>query len=77
MSLETYDYLLDSCDQTSEEYATLKNGLIVRRPEEDHYVRIVEIACEQDAAVRLLTFVQRVSPDAAREIVTSIDIPRS
>lgn len=71
---ETYDCLLDNCDRTSEEYTTLKNGLIVRHPQNND-VQLVQILCEQEAADRLLDFAQRVDPNAAQEIVSSIHFP--
>jgi hypothetical protein len=46
MSLDHYDRLLEKCDASSREWQILKNGLIVRRPNDGHYERIMEIACE-------------------------------
>jgi hypothetical protein len=42
MLLPVYDGFVDKCDQSSREYAVLKNGLIIRRPKGDHFERIVE-----------------------------------
>ena len=72
--VEIYDGLLDNCDKTSEEYTTLKNGLIVRHPQNND-VRLVQILCEQNAAGRLLTFAQLVDPTAAQKIVSSVHFP--
>jgi hypothetical protein len=49
----------------------LKNGLIVRHPQNND-VQLVQILCEQEAADRLLDFAQRVDPNAAQEIVSSV-----
>jgi hypothetical protein len=54
MSLPRYDRFVDRCDPASREYALLKNGVIVRRPKQDHFERIVEIQCALDEAQALL-----------------------
>jgi hypothetical protein len=72
MPLRTYDGLVDNCDQSSREYAILKNGLIIRRPKGDHFERIMEIRCEMEEAEKLLALASTVYPEAVEYIVTAI-----
>ena len=73
MPLRTYDGLVDNCDQSSREYAILKNGLIIRRPKGDHFERIMEIRCEMEEADKLLALASKVYPEAVEYIVTAIN----
>ena len=72
MSLPTYDGLMNKCDQSSREYAVLKNGLIVRRPRGDHFERIIKISCDLDDANRLLASATKIYPDAVADISKGI-----
>ncbi|HEV8723463.1 MAG TPA: hypothetical protein VGW77_22820 [Candidatus Binatia bacterium] len=76
MPLPVYDGFIDKCDQSSREYAILKNGLIVRRPKADHFERIVEIKCDKNDADKLLLLASKVYPEAfqytARAIMAAL-----
>jgi hypothetical protein len=72
MPLPVYDGFVDKCDQSSREYAILKNGLIIRRPKGDHFERIVEIACDMDDADKLFLLASRVYPEALENIIKAI-----
>ena len=74
MSLDHYDRFLEKCDASSREYEILKNGLIVRRPNDGHYERIMEIACEVREAQMLLAIARRLYPDAVSAIEKAIAI---
>jgi hypothetical protein len=74
MSLDHYDRFLEKCDASSREYEILKNGLIVRRPNDGHYERIMEIACEVPEAQMLLAIARRLYPDAVSAIEKAIAI---
>jgi len=64
MSLEPYDRFWKQCDLTSRAYAILKNGLIVRHPEDKYSERIIEISCDANEAQNLLVLAADVCPDA-------------
>jgi hypothetical protein len=72
MLLPVYDGFVDKCDQSSREYAILKNGLIIRRPKGDHFERILEINCDKDDADKLFLLASRVYPEALEEIIKAI-----
>jgi hypothetical protein len=42
MSLDQHDRFLALCVPASREYEILKNGLIIRRPKEGHFERIIK-----------------------------------
>ena len=63
MLLPVYDGFVDKCDQSSREYAVLKNGIIIRRPKGDHFERIVEIKCDMDDADKLFLLASKVYPE--------------
>jgi hypothetical protein len=68
MFLDRYDAFVDKCDQSSRDYEILKNGVIIRRPKEDHFERIVEIRCSVQEAKGLLDLAKQVLPDAVQDI---------
>ncbi len=72
MPLPVYDGFIDKCDQSSREYAILKNGLIVRRPKGDQFEHIVEINCDKDDADKLLLSASKVYPEAVQYIARAI-----
>jgi len=72
MSLPVYDAFVDKCEQSSREYAILKNGLIFRRPKGDHIERILEINCHKDDADKLLLLASKVYPEAVKYIARAV-----
>jgi hypothetical protein len=76
MPLPRYDAFLDKCDPSSLDYAILKGGLIVRRPKEDHFERIMEIHCVVQEAKELLMLAKQIYPDAVPDIEKAIAAPR-
>ena len=72
MSLVVYDGFVDKCDQSSREYAILKNGLIIRRSKENHFERIMEIRCDMEEADKLLLLASKVYPEAVEDIAKAI-----
>jgi hypothetical protein len=72
MPLPVYDGFVDKCDQSSREYAILKNGVIIRRPKGDHFERIIEIECNMDDADKLFLLAFRVYPEALEYIIKAI-----
>jgi hypothetical protein len=72
MPLPVYDGFIDKCDQSSPEYAILKNGLIVRRPKEDHFERIMEIRCNTEEADTLSVLASKVYPEAVQYIARAV-----
>jgi hypothetical protein len=70
--LPIYDGLLDKFEQSSLEYELLRNGVIIRCPQNDHYDRIVEIACDRHDAALLYDTAVRLSPQAAIVIANCI-----
>jgi hypothetical protein len=76
MSLPHYDRFLFRCDPGSREYALLKNGVIVRRPKEDHFERIVEIGCTLEEARALLDVAKQLYPPVIPDIEKAIAAPR-
>jgi hypothetical protein len=69
MPLPVYDGFIDHCDQSSREYAILKNGVIVQ---EDRSERILEIRCDAAEANKLLLFASKVYPEAVQYIARAI-----
>ena len=72
MPLPVYDGFIDRCDESSPEYAILKNGLIVHRPQGDHFERILKINCDIDDADKLLLLASKVYPEAVEYIARAI-----
>ena len=76
MSLLVYDGLFDRCEKTSREFAILKNGVIIRRPKEDHFERLLAIQCDMEDADRLLFLAATVYPEAVEDIAKAITAAR-
>lgn len=76
LSLDHYDRFLELCDAYSRECAILRNGVIARRPKDDHYERIMEISCVTRDVQKLLALADRICPAAVPEIQKSIDSSR-
>jgi hypothetical protein len=76
MSLQHYDRFLFRCDPASREHALLKNGVIVRRPKQDHFERIVEIDCTLKEAKALLDLAKQLYPPVVPDIEKAIAAPR-
>ena len=72
MSLPVYDAFVDKCEQSSREYAILKNGLIIRRPKENHFERLMEIHCDMEEVNKLLLLASKVYPEAIEDIAKAI-----
>jgi hypothetical protein len=71
--LPAYDALIEQCDQSSREYALLKNGLIFRRPTKNNqFERFVKIECSIEDAEKLLLLVVKVCPDIVPDIAKAI-----
>jgi len=69
MSPLVYDGFVDKCDQSSREYAILKNGLVVQG---DRSERIVEIRCDMEEVNKLLLLASKVYPEAVEDIAKAI-----
>jgi hypothetical protein len=76
MSLRNYDSFLFRCDPGSREHALLKNGVIVRRPKQDHFERIVQIDCTVEEAKALLDVAKQLCPAVVADIEKAIAAPR-
>jgi hypothetical protein len=76
MSLPQYDHFFALCDPVSREYAILKNGVIVRRPKEDHFERIMEIDCTVEDAKALLDLARQCYPAVVPDIEKALAAPR-
>ena len=73
-AIDHYDRLLAHCDPASREYAILKNGLVVRRPKNGRYERVVEIFGEMRDAQLLLALANKICPVAVPAIVKAISV---
>ena len=76
MSLPIHNGFLKKCGPECPEYETLKNGMILRRPEEDEFERIVQIRCDLERAKILLDLAAEIYPDAVPDIEKAIAAPR-
>jgi HSP20 family molecular chaperone IbpA len=72
MSLDQHDRFVALCVPASREYEILKNGLIIRRPKEGHFERIIEIPCEMQDAQLLLVLAQKICRVAVPAIEKAI-----
>ena len=72
ISIDYYDRFLALCDPASREYAILKNGLVVRRPKNGRYERVVEIFGEMRDAQLLLALANKICPIAAPAITKAM-----
>ena len=76
ISLPIFDGFVDRCDKASREFVILKNGVIIRRPKEDHFERLLAIRCDIVDADRLLFLANTVYPEAVEEIAKAITAAR-
>jgi hypothetical protein len=74
MLLPAYDGFIEKCEETSREYAVLKNGLIFRRKKDDHFERFVKIECTIEDAEKLLLLAIKTYPDIVGDIARAITI---
>lgn len=72
MLLPAYDRFVEKCEETSREYAVLKNGLIFRRKKDGHFERFVKIACTLEDAEKLLLLGIKTCPDIVADIAKGI-----
>ena len=72
MPLPVYEGFVDKCDQASCEYAILKNGLILRRRENGHDERVIEIRSDLKDADELLSLAIKIYSDAVTYIKKGI-----
>jgi hypothetical protein len=70
--LPAYDGFVEKCEETSREYAVLKNGLIFRREKDGHFERFVKIECTVEDAEKLLLLAIKSAPDIVAEIARGI-----
>lgn len=74
--LQAYDGFIEHCEESSREYAVLKNGLIFRREEHNHVERFVKVECTIEEAQQLLLLsiknCHEVVADIARGITTAL-----
>jgi hypothetical protein len=70
--LPAYDGFIAQCEETSREYAILKNGLIFRRKKEGHFDRFVKIACTHEDAEKLLILAVKTCPEVVGDIARGI-----
>jgi hypothetical protein len=70
--LPAYDALIGQCEETSREYAVLKNGLIFRRKKEGHFERFVKIECTHEDAEKLLILAVKTCPEVVGDIAKGI-----
>jgi hypothetical protein len=73
---EHYDGLLQTCEESSPEYAILKNGIVARPQEDGLDRRKVVIWCEVNQAARLLAAAERLDPVVAAKIAKEIELAR-
>jgi hypothetical protein len=74
MSLPAYDGFIEQCQESSREYAVLKNGVIVRRKKDGHFQRFVKIQCTHEDAEKLLLLAVKTCPDIVADIAKGIII---
>jgi len=70
MLLPAYDGFVEKCEETSREYAVLKNGLIFRRKKDGE--RFIKIECTVEDAEKLLLLAIKTCPDIVAEIARGI-----
>lgn len=72
MSLRAYDGFIEQCEESSREYAVLKNGVIFRRKKDGHFKRFVKIECTFEDAEKLLLLAVKTCPDIVADIARGI-----
>lgn len=70
--LPAYDRFVEQCDETSREYAVVKNGLIFRRKKEEYFERFVKIECTMEDAKKLLLLAVKSCPEIVADIARGI-----
>jgi hypothetical protein len=70
--LPAYDSFVQQCEDSSHEYAILKNGLIFRRPKGNNFERFVKIDCALEDANKLLLLATKMCPDVIVAIARGI-----
>ena len=68
MTFEYFVRLLARVTESDPEYAILKNGLVIRYPDDGDDLRTVLILCESDQANQICNLATRLFPDAAPAI---------
>ena len=76
MSLENFDEFMNKCDPARPEYETLKYGVVIRRPKEDHFERVIEIQCDLERAKSLLGLASEIYRPALPAIEEAIRLAR-
>ena len=76
MSGPIHDGFLEKCGPDCPEYETLMNAMILRRPEEGEFTRIVQIRCDMERAKSLLDLAVQIYPDAVPDIEKAIAVLR-
>ena len=76
MSLEHFDEFMNKCDPARPEYETLKYGVVLRRPKEDHFERVIEIRCNLAQAKSLLGLASEICRPALPAIEEGIHLAR-
>ena len=73
MLLPAYDSFIEECEESSHEYAVLKNGLILRCRTRDHHLeRFVKIDCTLEDAEKLLSLAIKTCHDVVGDIARGI-----
>jgi hypothetical protein len=72
MLLPAYDGFVEKCEETSREFAVLKNGLILRRKKDGQSERFVKIECTVEDAEKLLLLAIKMCPDLVGDIARGI-----
>jgi hypothetical protein len=73
MSLKHYDGFMNKCgERSSRAFLILKNGIMIRRPNEGRFFRTMQIRCDVDQAKRLLELAVLLYPDAVQEIQNAL-----
>lgn len=68
LRLDHYDTFVSQCDQASRYYSILKNGIIVSRPKENCFERVVIIRCTTAEALALVRIAKVICPSAIADI---------
>jgi hypothetical protein len=76
LSIQNYDRMLEKCNTSSGEHRILVNGRPVQRSRQEKFDVVMKIICNTNDATRLLAFADRICPEAAREIESSLDFCR-
>jgi hypothetical protein len=72
MPLERYDAFLDKCVSSFADYAIMKRAVLVRRPNNGRFLRVMEIRCDSEQAESLLDLAIQRYPAAISDIRKAI-----